>query len=81
MNIIETIREWNRKRKEHRKERKIMKSMRYAESCYQVREYNKEIWLIYQGQLVCPMDMFKLDSIAALHNIRELYVLRDTTTM
>jgi hypothetical protein len=50
-----------------------------ANAIYQVREYEGEIWLTFNGEIVCQMIMFKEDTIAALEMIREMYVRRNAT--
>ena len=50
-----------------------------ANAIYQVREYEGEIWLTFNGEIVCPMGMFKEETIAALEMIREMYVRRNAT--
>ena len=50
-----------------------------AEDVYQVKEYEGKIWLIKDGALVCPMEMFKTETIETLSKIRQLYVERNAT--
>lgn len=51
-----------------------------AEQAYQIREFNNELWLTYNGALICPTDMlYGDDSVKALQNIRKLYVERNAT--
>lgn len=35
----------------------------------------------FNGEIVCPMGMFKEETIAALEMIREMYVRRNATDM
>ena len=45
-----------------------------AKILFQVTENNNELWLMYNGTIICPMEMFKTDPIDTLKAIRELYV-------
>jgi len=45
-----------------------------AKILFQVTENNNELWLMYNGTIICPMEMFKKDPIDTLKTIRELYV-------
>lgn len=50
-----------------------------AELIYQIKEFNSEIWLTYNGALVCPISMFTREPIEALELIRSYYVVRNST--
>lgn len=45
-----------------------------AKILFQITENNNELWLMYNGTIICPMEMFKTDPIDTLKTIRELYV-------
>ena len=49
-----------------------------AKQIYQIEEFDGNIWLTYNGALVCPTDMFNDTPLAALSEIRQLYVERNT---
>lgn len=51
-----------------------------ARQIYQIKEFNGELWITYNGALICPTDMLAGDdSVKALQEIRELYVDRNAT--
>ena len=53
---------------------------RDANAIFQITEYSGDLWLTYNGALVCPTEMlYGDDSVKALKEIRELYVERNTT--
>ena len=54
-------------------------SEKAAKVIFQVEEYKGKLWLTFNGSLVCPMEMFKTETIEALTEIRKLYVERNTT--
>ena len=43
---------------------------------YQIKEYNGEIWLTYDGELVCPCSMLNTEPVNAVETMRELYIER-----
>ena len=43
---------------------------------YQLTEYNGEIWLTFNGCLVCPCSMLKDEAVDAVKKMRELYIKR-----
>lgn len=45
-----------------------------AQSIYQIREHNGELWLTYCDSLVCPCSMLNLEPVDALREMRGLYV-------
>ena len=55
--------------------------IKQAKEIYQIEEFNDELWLTYNGALICPTDMLYPDddSVKALQEIRRLYVERNTT--
>ena len=50
--------------------------VKYSQNLYQLREYNGEIWLTYDGHLICPGSMLKEEPVKAVTDIRKLYVDR-----
>ena len=51
---------------------------RQAIEIYQICEYENNLWLTYNGAIICPMSMFDREPIDALIEIRDLYVKRNT---
>lgn len=49
-----------------------------SKAIYQIEEFNGELWLTYNGALICPTEMFVLEPLEALNEIRKLYVKRNT---
>jgi len=47
-----------------------------ADAYFQVREYGGELWLTYDGCLVCPCAMLRKEPVEALKEMRELYIRR-----
>lgn len=43
---------------------------------YQIQEYGGEIWLTYNGNLICPCSMLNEDPVKAIGVMREMYVAR-----
>ena len=67
MNIFEGISaKWRRKR-----EREIAQS---AEIRYQVQENEGELWLTFNGCLVCPASMLKQPIVEAVKEMRQRYI-------
>ncbi len=60
---------------EHKAEKKQREE---AQDRYQVREFKGEIWLTFDGWLVCPESMLKDDIVTAVNQMRKLYVERNT---
>ena len=64
---------------EQRKQRYLKKIEEEAKDIYQLREFAGELWLTYNGFLICPTEMFDGgEELQALENIRDLYVARNT---
>ena len=57
---------------------KTKQNEKASKEIFQVEEYEGSFWLIHNGALVCPMDMFKGDPIGTLLEIRKLYVERNS---
>jgi len=55
-------------------ENKINESKRI----YQIEEFEGRFWLTFNGALICPTDLFIAEPLAALDEIRKLYVERNT---
>ena len=63
---------------EQRKQRYLKKIEEEAKEIYQLREFAGELWLTYNGFLICPTQMFDGGELHALEKIRDLYVARNT---
>ena len=48
----------------------------FSLSLYQLKEHGGEIWLTYDGHLVCPCTMLNVSPVEAVQKMRELYVER-----
>lgn len=69
MNIYERIcAKWRMK-----KEREISRS---AEIRYQVQEHEGELWLTFNGCLVCPASMLKEPIVETVKVLRMMYIER-----
>lgn len=49
-----------------------------AKVIYQIKEFDGEIWLTFNGALVCPCVLLMNEPVEALNTIRKLYVKRNT---
>ena len=62
--------------KKNRTENNHEEVVKNSQRLYQLTEYNGEIWLTYEGELVCPGSMLKEEPVKAVCAMRELYVER-----
>lgn len=77
--MFERIKEWyanrkaesNKRKAEYREEQLTEK----VNELYQVCEIMGEIWLTYDGHPVCPMALFKDETINVLLYVRSLYMV------
>ena len=60
-------------------ERRQLQAEETATSLYQIKEYNGEIWLTFNQNLVCPCSMLNEDPVEAIKVMRELYIKRSNT--
>lgn len=51
-----------------------------AKEIYQLKEFEGDIWLTFNGSLVCPKKLLSAEPVCVLHEIRKLYVKRNTIT-
>ena len=76
---MNTIKEYFERHRRRMEERKRLKIVRRSQELYQICEYNDNLWLTFNGALICPTDMlYSPDSVKALVEIRNLYVERNT---
>lgn len=68
----ELLRRMLAKRREERKD----EIERMACDIFQVAESDGQLWLTFNGNLVCPCDMLTTDPVQAVAKMRELYVNR-----
>ena len=74
MNIIS---KWISEREEKLNVKRHQRIVECANERIQVREYGGEIWFVYNNTPICPMTMFREESIVeCLKNIRCLYIER-----
>ena len=62
--------------KQNRDESNHEDVVRNSQRLFQLTEYNGEIWLTYEGELVCPCSMLKEEPVKAVCAMRNLYVER-----
>lgn len=53
------------------------KTLHEAEEVFQIKEYGGELWLTFNGSLVCPCSMLNKEPVEAIKQMRELYVKRN----
>ena len=75
MKTIKELIEAHRLRMKERHQRKIICR---SEELFQISEYCGQLWLTYNGALVCQTNMFSDDPLMTLAKIRDLYVERNT---
>lgn len=46
---------------------------------FQITEYQNELWITFNGNLVCPCSMLNMEPVDALTKMRELYIKRHET--
>lgn len=63
-----------KKRCEERHEKQVKE---HAEDLYQIREYKGQVWLTFNGYLICPCTFLEIDYVHALEDIRGMYVERE----
>ena len=74
MELFSDYFERRRQRKIEEKEKEVRED---ANTFYQVKEYNGEIWLTYDGNLICPVSMLKEGPVESLNKIRAYYMVRN----
>lgn len=72
-------------KEKRKKNERRMRAIALANDLFQVCEHKDGIWFTYDGELICPMEMFKgflFSPSTILQQMRDLYVERyvnDTT--
>lgn len=74
------LKKWLNNQKQKQNEFKELQVKEDAENLIQVKEYNRELWLTYNGHLVCPMVMFQETPIEVVCKIRTYYIVRNSPT-
>ena len=72
MSIVNYFKNW--KERQGARKRELISA--HAEDLYQVRECHGKIWFVFNGSLVCPMEMINGDPIESLNKMRAMYVVR-----
>jgi hypothetical protein len=49
-----------------------------AQNLFQVKEHGGELWMTYDGWLVCPCSMMKDEPVDAVTRMRQLYISRES---
>lgn len=75
--IKNIIRKW-RENAKRRKERELFFR---ASELFQIREHEGKLWFIYNGNLICPMDMINGNGIEMLAQMRAMYLERNGVTV
>ena len=75
--ILERWREWRENHKCNKLEKAKEQAEQEAEDLFQIAEYDGDVWLTFDDNLVCPCYMLKSDVIASLNIMRELYIKRN----
>lgn len=78
--MFDFFRKWFDRQKQRENEYKSLQAKEDAENLIQVKEYNRELWLTYNGHLVCPMVMFQETPIEVICKIRTYYIVRNSPT-
>ena len=62
--------------KDRQSKKKLNDIIAISKEKFQIREYNGEVYLTVDGQLICPMSMLRNDEVSVLSDIRDLYIDR-----
>ena len=62
--------------KDRHSKKKLNDIIAISKEKFQIREYNGEVYLTVDGQLICPMSMLRNDEVSVLSDIRDLYIDR-----
>lgn len=74
---MSVISKWISERKEKLNVKRHQRIVASANEIFQIKEHGGEIWFVYNHTLICPMTMFREESIVeCLKDIRRLYVER-----
>lgn len=47
-----------------------------SKELFQLKESEGDVWITYDGNLVCPESMLNCDAVEAVKKMRELYIRR-----
>lgn len=75
MKITEIMRGWRKKRWETRRRKLVCQ----ADDVFNVAEYQGQLWLTHNGQLVCPFSLILKDGdpCVLVNTMRKLYIDRN----
>lgn len=62
--------------KDRQSKKKLNDIIAISKEKFQIREYNGEVYLTVDGQLICPMSMLRNDEVSVLSDIRDLFIDR-----
>lgn len=62
--------------KEDQAQKCHLENQETAAVMFQITEYDGEIWITFNGNLVCPSSMLNLEPVEAIRKMRELYIKR-----
>ena len=65
-------------RHQREQEKKLVENTERAADLYQIREYESQLWLTFNGNLICPCSMLNDEPVVALNVMRKMYVERNT---
>ena len=57
-------------------EKKLLEDRETAGTLFQIKEYDGEIWITFDGNLICPCSMLNAEPVEAVLKMRELYIKR-----
>ena len=62
--------------KEDQAQKCHLENQETASVMFQITEHDGEIWITFNGNLVCPSSMLNLEPVEAIRKMRELYIKR-----
>lgn len=72
------IKELLARRRQRRAEKRHQHIVERSQELFQICEYNSNVWLTYDGFLVCPAYLLGGDdNVETLNEIRDLYIKRN----
>ena len=71
---MNTIKEYIENRKLKKQENRKMELVEEANSIYQITEYNKEIWITFNGVRCVPASYLSDEPLKVIEGLRKLYI-------
>jgi len=62
--------------KENKRDKRKADVVKHSKDLYQLQEYNGEVWMTYDGHLVCPTTMLVDEAVVAIEKMRDMYIER-----